>query len=191
MQNLKSNNGNDSIYSGFLNSCAYEDKRDYEKFKSGSLDELSEDRLEQMEVLAMLEKLSFPMDSMGTYLYKDMIVKVMRYLDGQDDLGHALDEAELLQELKNPYSQFYFDLARNEMDIGLKTFHSHIEYALESVDYGNVDTTLLQDIYSNFSLEADYGEHALIIGKHLKKKKGKKAEYQYALLPTPMRQVSF
>ena len=191
MQNLKSNNGNDSIYSGFLNSCAYEDKRDYEKFKSGSLDELSEDRLEQMEVLAMLEKLSFSMDSMGTYLYKDMIVKVMRYLDGQDDLGHALDEAELLQELKNPYSQFYFDLARNEMDIGLKTFHSHIEYALESVDYGNVDTTLLQDIYSNFSLETDYGEHALIIGKHLKKKKGKKAEYQYALLPTPMRQVSF
>ena len=49
----------------------------------------------------------------------------------------------------------------------------------------------IQDIYSNFSLEADYGEHALIIGKHLKKKKGKKAEYQYALLPTPMRQVSF
>ena len=72
MQNLKSNNGNDSIYSGFLNSCAYEDKRDYEKFKSGSLDELSEDRLEQLEVLATLEKLSFPMDSMGTYLYKDM-----------------------------------------------------------------------------------------------------------------------
>ena len=77
------------------------------------------------------------------------------------------------------------------MDIGLKTFHSHIEHALESVDYGNADTTLLQEIYSNFSEETDYGEHALLIGKHIKKKKGKKTEYQYTLLPASMRQVSF
>ena len=191
MQKLKSNNGNDSIYSGFFHSYAYEERRDYEKYKSGSLDELSEDRLVQMEVLDVLEKLSFPMDKMGTYLYKDMIVKVMRYLNGVDDLGHDISEQELLQELKSPFSQFYFDLARNEMDIGLKTFHSHIEHALESVDYGNADTTLLQEIYSNFSEETDYGEHALLIGKHIKKKKGKKTEYQYTLLPASMRQVSF
>lgn len=191
MQNLKSNNSKESVYSGFFNSCAYEDKRDYEKFKSGSLDELSEERLVQMEILAMLEKLSFPMDSLGTYLYKDVICKTMHYLDGKDNWGRAINEAELLQELKNPYSQFYFDLARNELDIGLKTFHSHIEYTLESVDYGKVDTTLLQEVYSNFSLETDYGEHALIIGKHIKNKKGKNKEYQYALIPSSIRQVSF
>ena len=98
-QKLKSNNGNDSIYSGFFHSYAYEERRDYEKYKSGSLDELSEDRLVQMEVLDVLEKLSFPMDKMGTYLYKDMIVKVMRYLNGVDDLGHDISEHELLQEL--------------------------------------------------------------------------------------------
>lgn len=192
MHNLnRSNSSKESLYSGFLMNLVYDDKQDYAKYKAGSFESFSEDRLEQMEILSNLEKLSFPMEEVGTYFFKDMIVKAMRYLDGTDDFGNPISQSELLQELKSPFSQFYFDLARNELDIGLKTFHSHIEHALESVDYGKADTTLLLEIYSNFSKEADYGEHALIIGKHMKNAKAKKAGYQYTLISPVNVQVGF
>lgn len=183
MQNLnKSNSSKESLYSGFLINLAYEEKQDYAKYKAGSSEEFSEDRLVQMKILSTLEKLSFPMNEVGTYFFKDMVVKAMRYLDGTDDFGSPISQSELLKELKSPYSQFYFDLARNELDIGVKTFHSHIEHALESVDYGQADTTLLSEIYSNFSKEADYGEHALIIARHMNNAKEKKGGYQYTLV---------
>lgn len=183
MHNLcKSFKNQESLYTGFLMSLAYDEKKEYEQYKSGSTEGFSEERLEQMEILSVLDKLRFPMDEVGTYFYKDVIVKAKRYLDGVDDFGNRISQGELLQELRSPYSQFYFDLARNDMDIGLKTFHSNIEHALESVDYGQADTTLLQEIYSNFSEEADYGEHALAISKYLRNAKQKKGGYQYTLV---------
>ena len=183
MHNLcKSFKNQESLYTGFLMSLAYDDKKDYEQYKSGSTDGFSEERLEEMEILSILDRLSFPMDEVGTYFYKDVIAKAKRYLDGEDDFGRPISSDELLQELKSPYSQFYFDLARNDLDIGLKTFHSNIEHALDSVDYDKADTTLLQGIYSNFSEEADYGEHALAISRYLRNAKENKGGYQYTLV---------
>ncbi|MBO5121385.1 MAG: hypothetical protein J6C28_06850 [Bacilli bacterium] len=178
----KSCNCKESLYNGFLMSLVYEDKVDYAKYKSGSSEGFSEERVEQMEVLNVLEKLSFPMDEVGTYFFKDMIVKAKRYLNGTDDFGREISQEELLQELQDPFSQFYFDLARNELDIGLKTFHTTIEHALESVDYEKADTTLLLEIYSNFSKETDYGEHALMIAKHMNGASKKTSGYQYTLV---------
>ena len=183
MHNLcKSFKNQESLYTGFLMSLAYDDKKDYEQYKSGSTDGFSEERLEEMEILSILDRLSFPMDEVGTYFYKDVIAKAKRYLDGEDDFCRPISSDELLQELKSPYSQFYFDLARNDLDIGLKTFHSNIEHALDSVDYDKADTTLLQGIYSNFSEEADYGEHALASSRYLRNAKEKKGGYQYTLV---------
>ena len=183
MQNLsKSCNSQEVLYSGFLISLAYEDKTDYAKFKTGSLDEISNGRLEQMKILSILERLSFPMDDVGTYFFKDMIVKARRYLSGTDDFNGTISQEELLQELQDPFSQFYFDLARNELDIGLKTFHTVIEHALESVDYGKADTTLLFGIYGNSSTESDYGAHALMIAKYLNGASEKDSGYQYTLV---------
>ena len=183
MHNLcKSFKNQESLYTGFLMSLAYDDKKDYEQYKSCSTDGFSKERLEEMEILSILDRLTFPMDEVGTYFYKDVIVKAKRYLDGEDDFGLPISSDELLQELRSPYSQFYFDLARNDLDIGLKTFHSNIEHALDSVDYDKADTTLLQGIYSNFSEEADYGEHALAISRYLKDAKEKKVGYQYTLV---------
>ena len=61
---------------------------------------ISEERLEQMEILSILEKLSFPMDDVGTYFFKDMIVKARRYLSGTDDFNGTISQKELsdLQE---------------------------------------------------------------------------------------------
>lgn len=190
MHNLgKLNSSKESSFSGFLLNLVYEDKQDYEKYKLGSLEDNSEDKLQQMEVLSVLEKLSFPMGEVGTYFFKDVIIKTMRYLDGTDDFGNSINTSELLGELQSPYSQFYFDIARNELDIGVKTFHSYIEHALESVQYENADAALLFEIYSNFSKETDYGEHALIIAEHIRNAKRKAEGYQYTLISSVKVQV--
>ena len=112
------------------------------------------------------------------------------YLDGTDDFGNSIDRTQLLDELRSPFSQFYFDIARNELDVGVKTFHSYIEHALESVQYENADAALLFEIYSNFSKETDYGEHALIIAEHIKDARRKAEGYQYTLISPVKVQVS-
>ena len=191
MHNLgKLNSSKESSFSGFLLNLVWEDKQDYADYKLGSLEDKSKDKMQQMEVLSVLDGLSFPMNEVGTYFFKDVIIKTIRYLDGTDDFGNSIDRTQLLDELRSPFSQFYFDIARNELDIGVKTFHSYIEHALESVQYENADAALLFEIYSNFSKETDYGEHALIIAEHIRNARRKTEGYQYTLISPVKVQVS-
>ena len=168
------------LYAGFYLDEELESvKKEYTNYKAGNLDDFSEERLYDMEVLSILEKLGFPMDKFGTYLYKNMILKVIHHLGGTDSFGQQISRNELLCQLKSPFSQFYFDVSRNDLDMGIKTFHSYIENMLEDVNYENADATLLFEIYSNFSEEADYGEHAFIIGEHIVNKSNKDVNIQY------------
>lgn len=135
----------------------------YHKYKEGCFEVLSEDILPKMEVLDFLEKLGFSIDNPGTYLYKDMVVKAMDYLNGTDNFGNSISRDELLQQMKKPFSQFYTDVARNNLDIGIKTFHAYVEQAIENISYANADAGLLFEVYSNFSQHSDYGEYAFAI----------------------------
>lgn len=182
---------NGGLSNGLLANMIKKDSSEYAKYKLGCYESIPEDRLQQMEVLSILEKLNFPMNEIGTYFFKDMIVKALRYLDGSDDFGHYISQDTLLQELKSPYSQFYFDLARNEKDIGVKTFHACIEDSLENINYNKADATLLYEIYSNFSKNGNYGEHAYAISKYIKRSRENKSGYQYTMVPTVKAQVGF
>ena len=182
---------NGGVSNGLLTTMARKDSNDYAKYKLGCCESISEDRLQHMEILSVLERLNFPMDEIGTYFFKDMIVKAVRYLDSRDDFGNYVSQDTLLQELKSPYSQFYFDLARNEKDIGVKTFHTCIENSLANINYNKADTTLLYEIYSNFSKNGNYGEHAYAISRYIKKARENKSGYQYTIVPTVNTQVGF
>lgn len=122
---------------------------------------------QDVEVLDILFKLGFPKDERGTYCYKDMIVQAIHHLDGFDVRHDPISEDELLKQMQSKYSQFYFDIARNDLDIGIKTFHTYINHALSSVDYACVDPSVLSEIYGDFSEEADYGKHAFVIAKNI------------------------
>ena len=142
----------------------------YQKNKLNLLGDVSESVLQEMQILEILEKLGFPLDSNGTHLYKNMILKAIHHLHGFDDFNNPISKNELLAQMKNPFSQFYTDVARNDLDIGLKTFHANVELAIEDIRYSRADTVLLFDIYSNFSKNTDYGEAALIIGEYITNK---------------------
>ena len=69
----------------------------------------------------------------------DSYCKVTREFIGNANSIHTLGvkSKELLMQAKYPYSQLYFNLARNERDMGVKKFHSIIERALLKINYEN------------------------------------------------------
>lgn len=137
-------------------------------YNTGLTETLSEVQLKEMEVLNTLFKLGFPAREEGTYLYKDMIMKAIQLLDGFDDRKEPISESQLLQQMQTKYSQFYVDVARNDLDMGIKTFHSYINHALSSVDYACVDSNVLSEVYGDFVEEGDYGKHAFVIAKNIR-----------------------
>lgn len=186
-RSTKEGNRVDSLgYNFGLAEIKNEDIMSYADYKSGSADTLSKERLQEMQVLDSLYKLGFPANEEGTYLYKYMIMKALHHLDGFDDIGLPISEENLLAQMQEPFSQFYLETARYDLDIGIKTFHAYIRQALSNVNYARVDSRVLSEIYGGFSEEADYGKHAFVIAKriHDKSKKvqastTKETGYQY------------
>lgn len=139
----------------------------YKKYKLNMLDGYSNEILQEMEVLEILEALGFPMDEAGTILYKNMIIKAMHHLNGIDDFGNSISRDQLLEQMKKPFSQFYMEVARSDLDIGIKTFHAHVQQSIRNSSHTNSDTALLFDFYSNFSKNTDCGEAAFWIADYI------------------------
>lgn len=152
------------------------DLTDLEIYQNGGSSIFSDDRLVEMQVLDTLCSLQFPMEADGTFLYKAMIVKAIKQLDGFDSFGEPISESNLLYQMQSRYSQFYLETARYDLDMGIKTFHAFVEAAFSYVDYANADASLLSQIYGDFSNEADYGQHAFIIAKYIRSLNEKKQE---------------
>ena len=110
------------------------EKIKYAKYKDGLFDNLDADTLLSMQVLELLEQSGYSLDMVGTYLFRDMIVRVSKRLNGEDTHRKMLENRELIKELSNPYSQFYADLARNDLDMGINLFHEYLEDAQANVD---------------------------------------------------------
>lgn len=119
-------------------------------------------------VILLLEKLGYPMDRLGTYLQKTIILRVAEYLEtGLTVRNESITEEELKMELNNYFSQFYFEIARNELDIGTRTFHAHIKDAVEKIDYSKVDENIIGNLFCSCPKSMDYAEQAFILGSYL------------------------
>lgn len=147
--------------------CANLDKNELENYKKVLPEEMGLERKREMEVLILLEKLGYPMDELGTYLYKNLIVHVIKYLDKVSSKEQILNTKQLLVEMKDFFSSVYFGLARCDLEMGVKKFHYYIIEALDKIDFEKADKYLLYEIYSRFSSEMDYAEQAFILGSYM------------------------
>lgn len=120
---------------------------------------MTEEKSLEMTVLYVLQNLGYPMDKLGTYLYKNVITSVIYILKEE-----PMKKSKLLTQLEDPFSFFYFNLARNELDMGVKTFHSYIEKSILEIDNEKIDKTLCSQIYNFHQEDIDYGQNALLIG---------------------------
>lgn len=82
-----------------------------------------------IEVLDYLKELGYSIDVIGIYYFKEMIVSIIEKISSFSSL-EGEEMQNLLNSIKEPYSQFYFDLSRNRHDVGITTYNEYIRQAL-------------------------------------------------------------
>lgn len=138
-----------------------------QSYQNGKSKDMSDEEVTKMEVLDLLEELGYPMEEYGTYLYSEVISSLRNQLGVIKTRNQVTESKELLMQAKNPFSQLYFNLARNERDMGVKKFHRIIERALSKINYENATSETLYKVYGNFPFEMDYGENAFTLANYL------------------------
>lgn len=133
------------------------DKEMYEKHKNGELVDVSLTKQKNINILALLEGLGFPMDELGTYLYKDVISEVydqVKDVSKRDDMPKC---RELMTELNDAYSDFYRFLARDDKEMGLSSFHLCIEQAISKVNEKSINKELAVKVFGTNPEDTNYG----------------------------------
>lgn len=144
-----------------------DDTLDLEKYKQGILKDVSLERIQEMKILVLLEKLGYSLNEIGTYLYKHMILKIVKYLNKDITSQNITEYKKLLLDLKDCYSNFYLETARFDLDMGIKTFHQNVIEAISKIDYDKIDLEVYNKIFGNIDSELDYGEQAFILGSYI------------------------
>lgn len=124
-------------------------------------DTIHTDSYEKVQVLNLLDKLGFPMDEIGTYLYKDVIMSALK------DIEYKRSNDDILKGLNNFYSSTYQNIARDEYWIGVTTFHSLVKRAIDKVSLDNTDKMVVSKIFSEDDLDVNYGVKAFMIASYL------------------------
>lgn len=138
----------------------YNDKKNYLEYKNGVKKDYSSDEISSLLIIELLDKNGFSLDCLGTYLYKDVVKNVIGCMKNP---GNNLEQ--LRMDLSNPYSQFYFDISRNDRDMGVNTFHSYIEEAILNIQFDNKTSNLL-DIMCR-GQRMNYGDLAYEIASYM------------------------
>lgn len=107
----------------------YDDMYDtYQQYKRGDYSTKINKKAEQdLDVLYILENLGYGTNQTGTYLLKDMVTYAIEKM--LKSKGKVEEICQIRKEMKEPYSQFYMDIARSDRDMGLKSFHTFVNLA--------------------------------------------------------------
>lgn len=149
---------------------ANEDKEKYKLYQKGYACNFSEEEIKNMEVLWVLDKLGYSLDELGTYLYKDVIIKISNRLNSASNKDIMAEYKKLKSELSNAFSVFYLHAARDDKQIGVKSFHLYIEKAINNINEKAIDKELSMEIYGNNPRELNYGLNALQIAAYVLEK---------------------
>lgn len=136
----------------------------YEEQRCGMLiGPLPDAEQKEIDILRVLEELGYSPEETGTYFYKEVIVEAKEKLQ---EIHTEEEYINLINEMGNNYSQFYFDIARNGHDIGLKTFHNCINLSYQNRIQRPMNVNLAQKIgIENFN--TDYKSEAILIANYM------------------------
>lgn len=105
-------------------------KEGYMKLLNLNSEELTSIQELNLRILGLLRDLGYNFDMQGTFLTADVIMAAYTFLNNGCKVADYDNVMLCLQKLmSNPYSQFYFDLARNEHGMGTTLFHDRINNA--------------------------------------------------------------
>lgn len=139
---------------------AHLDKEAYEKSKKGELEEISEIQERDIKILRILEGLGYPMDELGTYLYKDVIAEAYEKVKDVSSRRDMDKCRELMASLNDAYSDFYRWIARDDKEMGVKSFHFYIGEAISKIDDNSIDKELAIKVFGSNPEDLNYGLQA-------------------------------
>ena len=149
---------------------AYKDKENYLKYSKYEIAEFSKETLRDMMLLEILDKLGYPKNELGTYLYKDLIALVydkIKDIKSRRDIDKC---RALMSDLTNAFSPLYHYIAREDKEMGIKSFHLYIQRAIENIASENIDEDLSKSIFGENPEEKDYGMQAFQIAAYAAEK---------------------
>ncbi len=153
--------------SSFAVFVANKDREKFAQFKENGNEDLSDSDVKSMNILLLLEKLGYPMDELGTYLYKEVIFEISESLKEITGKRSDMEKCRfLLKELNNGFSNFYFEIAREYLEMGVKPFHLCIEDTINKIDSKKINTDVFYDIFGSFPKEQNYGLQAFQIAAY-------------------------
>lgn len=139
---------------------AHLDKEAYEKSKKGELEEISEIQERDIKILRILEGLGYPMDELGTYLYKDVIAEAYEKVKDVSSRRDMDKCRELMASLNDAYSDFYRWIARDDKEMGVKSFHFYIGEAISKIDDNSINKELAIKVFGSNPEDLNYGLQA-------------------------------
>lgn len=117
--------------------------------------------------LLILELMGLPIKKEGIKLYAEVLENINYFLN---EAQNENEVEELKKQLLNAYSEFYFDIARNDNDIGLKTFHTLIKDSLPDSNTSSQNRCPIN--------KDNYMELAFTLGKYISSKNNSKLNKQ-------------
>lgn len=128
-----------------------------------------------VEILNLLKSLGFSLEMEGTYLLADVIMAAYIFLNNavENNDDYELYYAYLQRLMKNPYSQFYFDLARNEHAMGTTSLHNRINNAYLERNKEHINKNVEYEIFG-YDKDGDIYDRSLDLAEYLFEKNQKK-----------------
>jgi hypothetical protein len=156
---------------------ANSDKEMYEKSKEGKLEETSETQERDIRILSLLEGLGYPMNELGTYLYKDVIANIFEIVKGVSKRDDMNKYRELIASLNDAYSNFYRWIARDDKEMGITSFHLYIEQAINKIDEKAINKELAVKVFGSNPEDINYGLQAFQLACYVSNKYSKEPDF--------------
>ena len=148
----------------------YEEYKKVGKSKEENCLFKDDEQAKQVRFLSVLDRLGYPMDEVGTHLYKDSIIAAYDRLLELYNNGDVEETKEVERDLKNVYSNLYHMIARDEYEIGNDTFHSYISKSVGMRNTDKLDDTLKDAIFGVDYEDEDHFTQAFKIASYFARK---------------------
>ncbi len=158
----------------YISFAKWSQSKDLERYRSYKQGEEIGDKELDMRILSLLEGLGYPIEKIGTYLYKELISYI--YDDVKESIKSGIEPKELMEELIYPYSGLYHEIAREYLEIGVKPFHKYIKESIEEKDSSKAIEPLSITIKGLEEGYIDYGIQAMFLASYIYGKYDKKIE---------------
>lgn len=134
--------------SSFAKMIAKVDKEKFEQFKAGTFVSDKDYDYRNMHILSLLESLGFPMDELGTYLYKELIMEVKNQLKKIEDQSSTESYKELYDNLNDFDSNLYLWVASDYLEMGRKSFMFYMKQAFDKIDRRKTKKAICESLFA-------------------------------------------